>query len=108
MNDGLEAEEIIRATFPKISFFGSFYFRSSTRLSDLGFFLTNVIVSSFFPLFLSSVLHLLTNGFVCFFCRKMAPLPLPPRLIAFREEPHDERVNVYQKMKTLCGVLSMP
>jgi len=29
----------------------------------------------------------------------MSPIPLPPRLIAFGEEPCGERVNVYQKWK---------
>jgi len=36
----------------------------------------------------------------------MPPIPLPQRLIAFGEESHGERVNVYQKMKTLCGIFN--
>jgi len=36
----------------------------------------------------------------------MAPIPLPPRLIALGEEPRGERVNVYQKMKTLYGIFN--
>ena len=36
----------------------------------------------------------------------MKTLDLPSRLIAFGEEPRGERVNVYQKMKTLCGILN--
>ncbi|KAG7564153.1 Ulp1 protease family C-terminal catalytic domain [Arabidopsis suecica] len=31
---------------------------------------------------------------------------LPPRLIAFGHEPRGERVNVYQKMKTLCAIFN--
>ncbi|CAE5959302.1 unnamed protein product [Arabidopsis arenosa] len=34
----------------------------------------------------------------------MPPILLPPRLIAFGEEPRGERVNVYHKMKTLCVI----
>nr|AAC98465.1 hypothetical protein [Arabidopsis thaliana] len=36
----------------------------------------------------------------------MASIPLPPRLIALGEEPRGERVNVYQKIKTLCGIFN--
>ncbi|CAE5976049.1 unnamed protein product [Arabidopsis arenosa] len=36
----------------------------------------------------------------------MPPILLPPRLIAFGEEPRGERVNVYHKMKTLCGIFN--
>jgi len=36
----------------------------------------------------------------------MPPIPLPQRLIAFGEESRGERVNVYQKMKTLCGIFN--
>jgi len=36
----------------------------------------------------------------------MGTLDLPPRLIAFKEEPRGERVNVYQKMKMLCAILN--
>jgi len=36
----------------------------------------------------------------------MPLIPFPLRLIAFGEEPRGERVNVYQKMKTLCGIFN--
>ncbi|CAE6074149.1 unnamed protein product [Arabidopsis arenosa] len=36
----------------------------------------------------------------------MPPILLPPRLIAFGHEPRGERVNVYQKMKTLCAIFN--
>jgi len=36
----------------------------------------------------------------------MGEVDLPNRLIAFGEEPLGERVNVYHKIETLCGIIN--